>query len=68
MFAPTPGAGSTGLELLASAALAHPGGGDTLATPNPSLALTGPFNPAASVQTEVFPGQAAASSGRALNR
>ena len=53
MFAPTPGAGSTGLELLASAALAHPGGGVTLATPNPSLALTGPFNPAASLSTKV---------------
>ena len=53
MFAPTPGAVSTGLELLASAALAHPGGGDTLATPNPSLALTGPFNLAVSLSTKV---------------
>ena len=49
----TPGAASTGLELLASAALAHPGGRDTLARPNPSLALTGPFNPAVSLSTKV---------------
>ena len=60
VFTPTPGTASIGLDLLASAALAQPSSLDTLATPypsqaspNPSLTVPGPFNPAASLATRV---------------